>query len=80
MQLRQIFFSQVTFLSTSEVSIVFSITFSHANTNLLNRRFSHEQALHPLLYSESQVRRFHIQSSLQELQSSNSLHSLRHSS
>ena len=33
------FFSHVTFLSTSEVSALFNISSSHANTNLPNRHF-----------------------------------------
>ena len=36
---RQLLFSHLTFLSSSEVSVVFNISFSHANTNLPIRRF-----------------------------------------
>ena len=53
-------FLRVTSLSSSEVSFVFIISSSHANTNLPNRRFSHEQLLmskyssilHALLHSQ----------------------------
>ena len=43
--IRQIFISYVTLLLTSEVSVVFDISSSHVNINLLNRRFSNEQFL-----------------------------------
>ena len=84
--IRQLFVSRVTFLSLSEVSVVFNISASHANTYLPNRYFLHEQILiskyssilHALWDSQSYVLGFHIYS-LQEPQSSNSLHSHQHS-
>ena len=62
-RIRQLFFSHVTFLSSSEISVVFSITSSHASTNLPNRRFLQEIFLiskyssifHALLHSQSHV-------------------------
>ena len=38
-RIRQLFFSHVTFLSSSEISVAFSIRPSHASTNLPKRRF-----------------------------------------
>ena len=60
------FFSHATFLSTSQVSVVFNISSSHANNNLPNIRFLLEQfskpkyksILHALLHSQSHVPRF----------------------
>ena len=43
--IRQLFVSRATFLSLSEVSVVFNIPASHANTYLPNRHFLHEQIL-----------------------------------
>ena len=43
--IRQLLFLHITFLSSGEVSVVFSISSSHANTNLHIRRFSQEQFL-----------------------------------
>ena len=68
--------------------LVFKISSSHANTNLPIRRFSGEQLsvskysliLLALFYWQLHVLGFPIQSSLQEHQSSNSLHSHWHSS
>ena len=37
--IRHLFFSHVTFVSSSDVSVIFHISSSHANTNLSNRRF-----------------------------------------
>ena len=62
-RIRQLFFSHVTFLSSSEISVVFSITSSHASTNLPNRHFLQEIFLiskyssifHALLHSQSHV-------------------------
>ena len=62
-RIRQLFFSHVTFLSSSEISVVFSITSSHASTNLPNRRFLQEifliskywSILHAFLHSQSHV-------------------------
>ena len=62
-RIRQLFFSHVTFLSSSEISVVFSITSSHASTNLPNRYFLQEIFLiskyssifHALLHSQSHV-------------------------
>ena len=86
MKIKQLIFSPVTFLSSSEASVVFNISSSHAN--LPNRRFSYEQflmpkyswTLHTSLHSQSCVLGFHIKSLLQEPQSSNSLYSHKHSS
>ena len=41
--IRQLFFSYVNFLISSEVSVAFNILFFHANGNLSNISFSHEQ-------------------------------------
>ena len=70
--IRNYFFSHFTFLSSNTVSVVFNISSAHSNTNLLIGCFSHEQCLnsnylsilHILLYSESQILRFYIWSSL----------------
>ena len=73
----------VTFLSSSDISVVFIYLFSHANTNLLKRRFLYEQFLNISVFVEftylarlaiTQTRIPHI-SSLLVLQSSNTLHS-----
>ena len=74
------------FLCSSEVSAVFDILSVHANVNLPNGSFSQEQLListhssilYALLHSQSYVLEFHIQSFLQEPQSSNSLQSHRY--
>ena len=74
------------FLCSSEVLAVFDILSVHANVNLPNGSFSHEQLLiskyfsifYALLHSQSCVLEFHKQSFLQELQSSNSLQSHRY--
>ena len=58
----------VTFLSSSDISVVFIYLFSHANTNLLKRRFLYEQFLisqyssnlHTLLDLQSHKLGFHI--------------------
>ena len=39
------FLSHVTFLSSNEVLVVFNISYSHANTNLAEGHFLHEQFL-----------------------------------
>ena len=44
-QITQWFFSYGTFLPTIEVSLIFHILSSHANTNLTKRSFLHEQFL-----------------------------------
>ena len=41
--IRQLFFSHVNFLISSEVSVAFNILFFHANGNLSNISFWHEQ-------------------------------------
>ena len=66
--IRQLFFKNVTFLSSNELSVVFNILSSHANTNLPNRRFLREQfliskhslILHALLYSQPHIPGFYI--------------------
>ena len=66
--IRQLLFSNVFFLSSGEVSVVFNISLWHSNTNLLINRFLHEQFLvskyssifHVLLHSQSRVVVFHI--------------------
>ena len=69
MGIRQIFLSHAIFLlSKSEVSVVFNISSSYANTNLPNRRFSQQQflicqypsILHVLLQKQSHVTGLHI--------------------
>ena len=55
------------FLSSSEVSVVFNISFSHANTDLPNHGSLHEEILisnyssilHALLNSQSHMLGFH---------------------
>ena len=42
---KTIIYLHVTFLSSSESSVVFNISFTHANTNLPNRRFSNDKFL-----------------------------------
>ena len=42
---KAIIFSHVTFLSSSEVSVVSNISLSQSNTNLQNRHFWYEQFL-----------------------------------
>ena len=56
------FFSHATFLSTSQVSVVFNISSSHANTNLLEQfsKPKYKSILHALLHSQSHVPRFQI--------------------
>ena len=83
---RQLIFSDVTFLSSGDVSVVFNVSSSHSNTNLLINRFSHGQflvckyssILHALLRSQTHLLGFHKHPFSQELQSSNSLHSHWH--
>ena len=66
--MRQLIFSQVTFLSSSGFPFVFGISASDFNTNLLIRCFSHEKfliskyssILHALLHSHSHVLGFHV--------------------
>ena len=43
--IRRLLFSHVSFLSSSEISVVFNISSSDSNTNLPIRRFSHKQFL-----------------------------------
>ena len=82
------FFLHFTSLLSNEAWVVFNTSSSHANTNLPNRRLPHEKfliykyslILHALLHPQSHVLVFHKKSSLQELQSSNSLHSHQNSS
>ena len=42
MWIRQLFFSNVAFLPSGEISVVFNISSLHSNTNLPIRRYSHE--------------------------------------
>ena len=66
--MKQVFFLHVIFLSSSESSVTFNISSSHANTNLSIRPFSHEQfliskylsILHALLLSQPHALGFHI--------------------
>ena len=88
--IRQLFFAHATFLSISKVSVVFNVLSSHYNTNLPIRSFLQKKKkiiskylsiLDTLLHSSVlQVLGFYIQSSFEELQTSNSLHLCRHSS
>ena len=67
-QIRQLFFHMLLFYQQLRLSVVFSISSSHADTNLPNRHFLHEQFLmfkystifHALLHSQSHVQGFHI--------------------
>ena len=85
--IKQLFSLHVTFSSLSDVPVVLNILNSDANANFKNRRFSHEPFLlfkhlstwHAFLHSQPHILEFHIQSFLQEPQSSNSLHSHWHS-
>ena len=81
-EIRELLFSYVTFSSSSETSSVLHISFSHAYTNLQNRRLSHEQFLISKNFTCLITLTIHIpgfQGSLQELQSSSSLHLHQHS-
>lgn len=86
-RIKKILFSNVTFSLLSNVSLVFNISSSHFSTNLKNRCFLDETFLiskyssisQTLLHCQSHVVGFHMQSFLQESQSSNSLQPHRHS-
>ena len=86
--MRQLFFSHVIFLRLSEALVIFNISSPHVNPNLSNRYFSPEtfliskysKILRVLLDPQWHVLEFNIQSFLQDSQSSNFLHSHRHSS
>ena len=64
--IRELIFSRVIFLSSSEASVAFNISSSHTNTNLSIRRFSHKHflmskylsILHALLHSKSHCQDF----------------------
>ena len=66
--IRQLFFSHITFLSLSEVSVVFNMSLTYATANLGKRRSSQEQCLitkylsffQILLYSQLHILGFHI--------------------
>ena len=45
MKTHEYFLSHVTFSSSNEVLVVFNISYSHANTNLTEGHFLHEQFL-----------------------------------
>ena len=72
-RIKQLFLSHVTFLSFSQVSVVYNISSSYANTNLSNGCVSHKQfliskylpILHGLLLKQSHVLGFHIKSFLE---------------
>ena len=67
-RMRQLLFAYVTFLSLSKVSVLFNISSSHSNANLLTRHFSPEQLfvsksssiLHALLHSQFHLLGFNI--------------------